>query len=412
MERRVVITGLGALTPMGNTAQAFWEAIKEGRHGFAPITRFNTEGFDTSIVAEVKDFNPEEFFPRKETKRMDLFCQYGIAAAVMAVEDSKIDLEEIDRNRFGVMVGSGIGGLGTLQDQIIKLHDKGPARVAPLFIPMAIGNMAAGNIAIKVGALGICTAPVTACASGTNSIGDGFRAIKDGYADYILAGGAEAAITEIGVAGFNNLNALTKAKDPDRASIPFDKERGGFVIGEGSGIVFMETLESARRRGAVIYAEIVGYGSTCDAYHMTSPLPDGTGAAKAMALAIAEAGINPGDVDYINAHGTGTGPNDAGETKAIRLTFGSYADELLISSTKSMTGHLLGAAGGIEAIATAKALQESYVPATIGLKVPDPECDLNYVPGEGIHKDIQYALSNSLGFGGHNAVICLKKWSE
>lgn len=410
MNRRVVITGMGAITPLGNTIEEFWGNIKAGRHGIAPIKKFDTDGFAATLAAEVKEFDAELYFPKKETKRMDLFSQYAVAASQMAVSDSNIDLDKVDRERFGVIIGSGIGGLGTLQEQITKLNDKGPARVAPLFIPMAIVNMAAGIVAIKQGAKGYCTSVVTACASGTNSIGDAFRCISRGDQDYMLAGGTEATITEIGVAGFINLSALSKASNPDRASIPFDKERAGFIMGEGSGVVFMETLESAQARGAHIYAEVVGYGSTCDAYHMTSPDPTGQGPSRAMTMAIKEAGIDPGAVGYINAHGTGTPPNDGAETKAIRLTFKEHADDLYVSSTKSMTGHLLGAAGGIEAIICAMALKDGFIPPTAGLKVADEECDLNYVPGQGIHQDISYALSNSFGFGGHNAVICLKKW--
>ncbi|MFC0232910.1 beta-ketoacyl-ACP synthase II [Vagococcus entomophilus] len=408
--KRVVITGQGAITPLGNTAAEYWENIKAGNVGIAPIAKFDASETGITVAAEVKDFEPTLYMEKKATKRLDLFSQYGVAAAVQAVTDSQLDTEKIDVDRFGVMVSSGIGGMNTIQEQVIKMHDRGPKRVAPFFVPMAISNMAAGNIAMRVGAKGICTCIVTACASGNNAIGEAYRNIKHGYSDVILAGGAEATVCEIGISGFAALTALSEATDPLRASIPFDKERNGFVMGEGGGILVLEELEHALARGAKIYGEVVGYGSTSDAYHMTSPTPDGSGAGKAMQQAMAEAGITPEQVDYINAHGTSTPPNDGAETAAIKYAFGDQAYNIAISSTKSMTGHLLGAAGAVEAMACVGAIQDDFVPPTAGLEETSEDCDLDYVPKVGRAQKVNYALSNSMGFGGHNAVICFKKW--
>lgn len=410
-KNRVVITGLGAITPLGNNPDDFWGNIKNGNTGIDFIKAFDTSDFKVKLAAEVKGFKPELFIEKKEVKRMDRFCQFAIAGAAQAVENSGINLESIDKDRFGVIVGSGIGGIGTIEKEKENLLEKGPNKVHPLFIPMIISNMAAGNIAIKFGAKGICTNVVTACATGTNCIGEAFHAIKNGLADIIIAGGTEASITPLSVAGFTQLTALTKSDDPKRASIPFDEERSGFVMGEGAGIVIVESLEHALKRKANILAEVVGYGSTCDAYHMTSPSPDGQGAARAMKIAIEEANISKEEVSYINAHGTSTPVNDKFETIAIKAVFGDYAKNVPISSTKSMTGHLLGAAGAIEAIVCIKALQEGFIPPTVGYKVSDPDCDLDYVPNAGRQQNINYAMSNSLGFGGHNAVLLFKKWS-
>ncbi|WP_411679579.1 beta-ketoacyl-ACP synthase II [Clostridium thailandense] len=412
MGKRVVITGLGAITPVGNDVSSFWNNIKNGVPGIDFIKSFDTEGFKVKLAAEVKDFDPLKYIEKKEAKRMDTFCQFALASAIQAVENSKLDVENVEKERFGVIVGSGIGGIGTIEKEQTKLLEKGPGRVQPLFIPMIISNMAAGNIAIKFGARGICTTVVTACATGTNCIGEAFHAIKNDLADIMIAGGTEASITPLSVAGFTSLTALSKSADPKRASIPFDKERDGFVMGEGSGILVLESLEHAQKRGATIYAEVVGYGSTCDAYHITSPDPDGEGAARAMQIAINEAGIDKEEVSYINAHGTSTPVNDKFETGAIKRVFGESASNIPISSTKSMTGHLLGAAGAIEAIVCVKALEEGFIPPTVGYEVPDEECDLDYVPNAGRTAELKYAMSNSLGFGGHNAVILLKKWSE
>ena len=412
MERRVVITGMGAVTPIGNNVEQFWDGLKSGRNGIDFIKNFDTADFKVKVAGEVKDdFDPLVAVEKKDLKRMDRFTVFAMCAADEAVKSSGIDLEKIDKDRFGVVVGSGIGGLPVIEEAALKLVEKGPSKIGPLCIPMTIGNMAAGQVAIKYGALGTCIDVVTACATSTNCIGEAYRNIKHGYSDYILAGGAEATVCPLGIGGFTSLKALSTNNDPARSSMPFDKERNGFVMGEGAGIVFMESLESAQARGAKILAEVVGYGSTCDAYHMTSPLPDGTGAAKAMKNAMNEAGIKPEEVDYINAHGTSTHLNDAGETAAIKIAFGEeQAKKVNISSTKSMTGHLLGATGAVEAIATVLAINNSIIPPTINYRVPDEECDLNYTPNKAVEREVKYALSNTLGFGGHNAVICLKKW--
>lgn len=413
MERRVVVTGMGAVTPLGSTVEDFWNGIKAGKCGIDLIRKFDTTDFKVKIGAEVQDFDPELYMTKKDVKRNDAYAVYGVAAAVQSFEDSGMDMEQEDETRVGVIVGSGIGGLVTMQEQVIKMHDRGPNRVSPLFIPMTISNMAAGNIAIRLGAKGICENIVTACASGTNCIGAAFHNIKHGYLDACVTGGAESSISEIGLAGFTNLTALSENKNPKEACRPFDKLRDGFVMGDGSGILILEELEHARARGAKIYAEIVGYGATGDAYHMTAPAPDGSGAAKAMEIAMAEAGIQPEQVSYINAHGTSTHANDSSETLAIKRALGKAAKTVPISSTKSMTGHLLGAAGAVEAIICVKALEEGFLPPTINYHNPDEECDLDYIPNTGRQvADAEYALSNSLGFGGHNGVLCFKKWSE
>ena len=410
MKRRVVVTGVGAVTPIGNTVDEFWTGVRTGKTGIGPITRFDAEGYKAQLAAEVKDFNARERMDAKAARRMELFSQYAVAAALEAKEDAAIDMEQEDVFRVGVMIGSGVGSLATVELAHEKIVEKGPGRVSPMMIPLMISNMAAGNVSIQLGARGKCTNVVTACASGTHCIGDAFRAIQYGDADVIFAGGTESAICPTGVAGFSALTALSTSTDPMRASIPFDKDRDGFVLGEGAGVVVLEELEHAKKRGARIYAELGGYGATGDAYHITSPIPDGSGAAKAMLLAMEEAGVTPEQVDYINAHGTSTPPNDRGETLAIKTTFGDHAYQLAVSSTKAMTGHLLGGSGAVEAIITAKALQEGFIPATINYEVPDPECDLDIVPNVGREKEIEYAMSNSLGFGGHNATILLKKY--
>lgn len=413
MERRVVITGMGAVTPLGGTVDSFWSGLKNGVCGIDYIKKFDTSEFKVKIAGEVKDFDAEQYMTKKDVKRNDLFAIYGLAAGVQAFEDCGMDMEKEDADRIGVIVGSGVGGLMTMEEQVRRMDAKGPSRVSPLFITMTIGNMAAGNIAIRIGAKGVCENIVTACATGTNCIGRAFRDIKHGYLDACLAGGAEGAICEIGVAGFTNLTALSTEEDPKKACKPFDKERDGFVMGDGSGILVLEEMEHALARGARIYGEVVGYGATGDAYHVTLPEPNGEGAAKAMKLAMKEAGITPEQVDYINAHGTSTQANDSGETKAIKAALGEdVARRTPISSTKSMTGHLLGAAGAIEAIASIKALEEGFLPPTINYHVKDEECDLDYIPNQGREaKDAMYALSNSLGFGGHNGVLCFKKWT-
>ena len=410
MERRVVITGLGAITPIGNNVEEFWKGIKEGKCGIDEITHFDTTNYKVKLAAEVKGYNPEEHFDRRGAKRLDTFSQFAIVAAKEAWNDSKLNKEKEDMERVGVILGSGIGGLETMEKEMSNLHEKGPDRVSPMFIPMNIANMAAGNVAIELGAKGESISMVTACASGTHCIGESFRMIKNGYQDIVLAGGTESSITPIGIAGFTNIKALSQATDKNRASIPFDKERSGFVMGEGAGIVILEELEHAKARGAKIYAEVVGYGATSDAYHITSPAPGGEGGARAMKIAMQEAGAKSEDITYINAHGTSTHLNDSCETMAIKSALGEASNKVMVSSTKGHTGHLLGAAGGVEAVVCAKAVEEGFVPATINYQVPDEECDLDIVPNEGRKVDIKYAMSNSLGFGGHNASILLKKY--
>ncbi|WP_066501791.1 beta-ketoacyl-ACP synthase II [Abyssisolibacter fermentans] len=410
--KRVVITGVGVISSLGNNADTFWQNIKDGKCGIDFIQGFDTENHKVKVASEVKDFKPQDYMEKKAAKRMDKFSQYAVAAAKLAYEDSKLSDIEVDKGRIGVILGSGIGGISTIENQQTVLMQKSPDRISPFFIPMAINNMAAGHVAIMVGAKNICYAVVTACASGANAIGEAFRRIKYSWADIIVTGGSEACVTPLAVAGFTSMKALSNLKDPKRASIPFDKERDGFVIGEGAGVLVIEELEHAKRRNAHIYAEIVGYGATCDAYHITAPAPGGEGAAKAMKLAIDEAGISPKDVSYINAHGTSTPYNDKFETEAIKTVFSGRENQIPVSSTKSMTGHLLGAAGGVEAIICAKALEDNFIPPTIGLENKDPECDLDYVPNTGRKADLKYAMSNSLGFGGHNAVLLLKKWED
>jgi 3-oxoacyl-[acyl-carrier-protein] synthase II len=410
MKNRVVITGMGAVTPIGNDVNNFWNNIKEGTCGIDVIKSFDISDFKCKLGAEVKDFDVTVAMDKREARKMDKYCQYAMVAADEAVKNSGLDLEAIDKERLAVVVGSGIGGLGTIEQEYTKLTEKGPNRVSPFLIPMIISNIAAGTIAIKYGAKGMCTSVVTACATGTNAIGDAFHLIQDGRADIIIAGGAEGSITPLALAGFASLTALSTSQDPLRASIPFDKERNGFIMGEGAGIVILESLEHAEKRNAKIYAEMKGYGATCDAYHITSPSPDGEGAARAMVMALKDGDVKLEEVSYINAHGTSTPYNDKFETAAIKSAFGEYAYKIPVSSTKSMTGHLLGAAGAIEAIVCAKALEEGFVPATIGYKIPDEDCDLDCVPNVGRKEDLQYAMSNSLGFGGHNATILLKKW--
>ena len=412
MERRVVITGLGAITPIGNTVEDFWNGIKEGKCGIDEITAFDTSDFKVKLAAEVKGYVPEEHFERREAKRLDKYSQYAIIAAREAWKDSGLDKEKENMERVGVVVGSGIGGIDTIEQENRKCVEKGPDRVSPMYIPMAILNMATGNVAIELGAKGESISMVTACASGTHCIGESYRMIKHGYQDVMVAGGTESSITPLSVAGFMNIKALSKSEDKNRASIPFDKERNGFVMGEGAGVLILEEYEHAIKRGAKIYAEIVGYGATSDAYHITSPAPDGEGGARAMKLAMQEAQISPEEITYINAHGTSTHLNDACETMAIKTALGDEASrKVMVSSTKGNTGHLLGAAGGVEAVVCAKAIQDGFVPATINYQVPDEECDLDIVPNEGRNVEVKYAMSNSLGFGGHNSTILLKKFN-
>lgn len=410
MERRVVITGLGAITPIGNNVDEFWKGIKEGKCGIDEITAFDTTNFKVKLAAEVKGYNAEEYFDRREAKRMDRFSQFAIVAAREAWKDGGLDKEKEDMERVGVIIGSGIGGLGTIEKDNRSLVEKGPDRVSPMYIPMAIGNMAAGNVTIDIGAKGESISMVTACASGTHCIGESFRMIKHGYQEIVVAGGTEASVTPSGIAGFTNIKALTQTTDKNRASIPFDKERSGFVMGEGAGIVILEELEHAKARGAKIYAEIVGYGATSDAYHITSPAPGGEGGARAMKIAMQEAKVKPEKITYINAHGTSTHLNDSCETSAVKIALGESAKKVMMSSTKGNTGHLLGAAGGVEAVICAKSIEDEFVPPTINYKIPDEECDLNIMPNNGKNVKVEYAMSNSLGFGGHNASILLKKY--
>lgn len=412
MKRRVVITGMGAVSPIGNTAEEMWQSAREGRCGIGPITHFDTTNHKVKLAGEVKDLDFTPYLDKKELRRMDLFSQYAMVAAIQAWRDSGLAYEKIDPTRFGVDISSGIGGINTIETEYERGREKGFDRVSPFFVPMDISNLAAGNVAIKLGAKGMCTCVVTACAGGSNAIGDAFRMIRDGYQELMLAGGSEAAVTKLAIGGFTSMKALCESDDPTRASIPFDAERSGFVMGEGAGVLMLEEYEHARARGAKIYAEIVGYGATCDAYHITSPAPGGEGGARAMVEAVKDAGIQPEDIDYINAHGTSTSLNDKFETAAVKAAFGDHAYKLAMSSTKSMTGHLLGAAGAIEAIITARALQDGFIPATINYRTPDPECDLDIVPNEGRKAELRYAMSNSLGFGGHNASLVLKKYEE
>lgn len=410
MTRRVVVTGLGAITPLGKDVNSFWDGVKAGKCGIDFITLLDTSNHKVKVAGEVKDFKVEDYMDRRESKKHDRYSQFAMVAADEAMKDSGIDLNEIDKDRFGVLVSSGIGGLGTIEKEYRKMIEKDTIKVSPYLIPMMIENMAGGNIAIKYGAKGPCLTVVTACATGTNSIGEAFEMIKADRADVIITGGSESSMTEVGIAGFNALTALSISEDPKKASLPFDKNRGGFVLGEGAGVLILEELNHALSRGAKIYGEVVGYGTTCDAYHMTQP--DYEGPSKAMEIAIKEAKITSEEVSYINAHGTGTLFNDKTETKAIKKVFGNHAYNIPVSSTKSMTGHMLGAAGAVEGIVCLKALQEGIIPPTIGLENPDEECDLDYVPNKLREGNLKYAMSNSLGFGGHNGTLLFKKWEE
>lgn len=410
-ERRVVITGMGTLTPIGIGLKAFWEALVAGKSGVGYITQFDASGLDTRIAAEVKGFDPTEYMEKKEMRRMDRYAQMAVAAATMAIQDAKLDLDSVDRERIGCWIGSGVGGIHTLEEQARTLVERGPDRISPFFVPMMIANMASGQVSIMFGLKGPNACTVTACASGAHSIGDAFRIVQRGDADIMLAGGAEAGVSLLSMAGFCAAKALSRRNDePERASRPFDADRDGFVMGEGAGILILESLESALDRGARIYAELVGYGATADAYHITAPAPGGEGAAQAIRLALQDAGLEPHEVDYINAHGTSTELNDYYETLAIKAALGEAAENVAVSSTKSMTGHLLGAAGGVEAIATVMAIQEGIIPPTINYEKPDPRCDLDYVPNVARRKEVRVALSNSFGFGGHNAVLAFKRY--
>ena len=412
MKTRVVITGMGAITPIGNDVESFWQGLKDKKVGIAPITYFDTTDYKCKLAAEVKGFNARDYMDPKAARRMEAFSQFAVAASKEALEHSGIDMEKEDPYRVGVCVGSGIGSLQAMEKDVQKLLEKGPSRVNPLLVPLMISNMAAGNVAIQFGLKGKCFNVVTACATGTHSIGEAFRSIQYGEADVMVAGGAEASITPIGIAGFTSLTALNTTEDASRASIPFDEDRNGFVMGEGAGVVVLESLEHAKARGANILAEVVGYGATCDAFHITSPAEDGSGAARAMENAIRDAGITAEDIDYVNAHGTSTHHNDLFETKAIRLALGDHAEKVKINSTKSMIGHLLGAAGGVEFITCVKSIQDGFVHATVGLEKPGEGCDLDYTMGDGVSMNVDVAISNSLGFGGHNASLIVKKFSE
>ncbi|NBI68300.1 beta-ketoacyl-[acyl-carrier-protein] synthase II [Pseudoflavonifractor sp. 60] len=408
--RRVVITGLGTVNPTGNTAAESWAAVKEGQCGIRAITRYDTSNMKVKLAGEIQGLDTGALLGKRESKKMDRFTQLALIAADECMRDAALDREAEEPGRCGVIFSSGIGGFETVGEAHRRGSERGYDAVSPFVIPMIISNMAAGHMAIRYGFQGMCSCVVTACAGGTNAVGDAFRHIRDGYAEVMLCGGAEAAIVPLAMGGFTAMKALCEGTDPRRASIPFDAERSGFVMGEGAGALLLEELDHAQKRGAQIYAEVIGYGANCDAYHITAPAPNGAGGAVCMAQALSDAGIAPETVDYINAHGTSTPLNDAGETAAIRTVFGAHADKLMVSSTKSMTGHLLGAAGAVEAIFTALALKEGFVPATMGYQVPDPACDLDIVPNQGRQADIRTALSNSLGFGGHNAAIVLKKW--
>ncbi|MBS6095976.1 MAG: beta-ketoacyl-ACP synthase II [Enterocloster bolteae] len=412
MKTRVVVSGMGAITPIGNDVESFWQGLKDKTVGIGPITYFDTTDYKCKLAAEVKGFDPKQYMDAKAARRMEAFSQFAVAASKEALEQSGIDMEKEDPYRVGVCVGSGIGSLQAMEKDVKKLNEKGPSRVNPLLVPLMISNMAAGNVAIQFGLKGKCFNVVTACATGTHSIGEAFRSIQYGEADVMVAGGAEASITPIGIAGFTSLTALNTTEDASRASIPFDEDRNGFVMGEGAGVVVLESLEHAKARGANILAEVVGYGATCDAFHITSPAEDGSGAARAMENAIKDAGMAAEDIDYVNAHGTSTHHNDLFETKAIRLALGDHAEKVKINSTKSMIGHLLGAAGGVEFITCVKSIQDGFVHATVGLEKPGEGCDLDYTMGDGVSMNVDVAISNSLGFGGHNASLIVKKFSE
>ncbi len=409
MKRRVVITGMGAITPIGLSVEEFWKSLKDGKHGFGPITHFDAGEHKAHLAAEVKGFEGKDFMDFKAAKRMELFCQYAVAATKEAMKDAGIDMEQEDAFMVGCSVGSGIGSIQAMEREYDKLVNRGPGKVNPLFVPLMISNMAAGNVSIQFGLKGKSINVVTACATGTHSIGEAFRSIQYGEADIMVTGGCESAITPLGVAGFCSLTALSASEDPDRCSLPFDKERSGFVMGEGAGILVLEELEHAKKRGAKIYAEVIGYGATSDAYHITSPADDGSGAAMAMEKAVKDGGVSMEDITYINAHGTATHHNDLFETRAIKLAFGEHAKKIHINSTKSMIGHLLGAAGAVELIACVKQLEEGYLHKTLGYTTPDEEIDLDYCK-EAVKEETIYALSNSLGFGGHNASILIKKY--
>ncbi len=411
-KRRVVVTGIGTINPIGHNVEETWKSIEEGKCGIAPISLFDTKDMKVTLAGEVKDFDVTKYIDKKEAKKMDRFIQMGMIAAKEAVTDSGLDINNIDSHRFGVIVSSGIGGLGSIEKNYQTGEKRGFDRVSPFFIPMTISNLAAGHIAIAYHAQGLCTCPVTACAGGTNAIGDAFRNIRDGYQDVMIAGGCEASITPLGIGGFTSMKALSDATDPDRASIPFDKERNGFVMGEGAGILILEELEHALKRGAHIYGEMTGYGVSCDAHHITAPLPNGEGGAYAMQNALDDAGISYDVIDYINAHGTSTHLNDLCETEAIKSVFKEHAYKLAVSSTKGHTGHCLGAAGGIEAVLSVLALKHDFIPPTLNYQVKDEECDLNVVPNVGVKKDLHYVMSNSLGFGGHNASIIFKEYDN
>src|SRR5699024_5852086 len=410
-ERRVVVTGLGAVTPVGNDVDTMWNNLTSGRSGIDFLTRLDKEQFPAKVAAEVKDFDPLVHIEKRDARKMDLFTQYAVASAKMAVADAGLTIDDSNANRVGVWIGSGIGGMTTYEEQFHKFQKKGYRRVSPFFVPMMIPDMAAGQVSIQLGAKGINSCTVTACASGANSIGDAFRAIQRGDADYMITGGTEAPITNMALAGFSSMKALSVNDDPNTASRPFDKHRDGFVMGEGAAVLVLETLESAQKRGAHIYAEIVGYGSTGDAYHISAPAEDGEGAARAMQEALDDAKINPREVTYINAHGTSTDLNDKYETTAIKHVFGDHAKKLAISSTKSMTGHLLGAAGSVEAVVSVKTIDNGIIPPTINYTTPDPECDLDYVPNEARQQDVDVVMSNSLGFGGHNVALIFRKYT-
>ena len=409
--RRVVVTGMGAITPIGNSVEEFWNGIKEGKTGFGPITYFDTADYRCKLAAEVKDFDPAQYMDKKSARRMEQFCQFAVAAAGQAISDAGIDMEQDDPYMVGCSVGSGIGSLQAMEREYDRLKEKGPGRVGPMLVPLMISNMAAGNVSIAYGLKGKSLNVVTACATGTHSIGEAYRTIQYGDADVMIAGGTESSITPIGIAGFSALTALSFSEDPERASIPFDKERNGFVMGEGSAIVVLEELEHAKRRGAKIYAELTGYGCSSDAYHITSPAEDGSGAATAMLNALKDGGVAPEELTYINAHGTSTHHNDLFETRAIKLAFGEHAYDLKINSTKSMVGHLLGAAGAVEFVTCVKEIQEGYIHRTVGLRETEEELDLNYCR-DSYKEEVPYALTNSLGFGGHNASLLLKKYIE
>ena len=409
MSRRVVVTGLGAVTPIGNSVDDFWASVKAGKIGFDHITKFDTTDYKCHIAAELKDFNPQDFMDRKAAKRMEPFSQYAVAAAKQAIDDSGLDIEKEDPYMVGCAIGSGVGSLQAMERETQKLYEKGPNRVNPLLVPLMICNMAAGNVSIQFGLKGKSINDVTACATGTNTIGEAYRSIQYGEADVMVAGGTEGSVCPIGIAGFTALTALSTVDDPAKCSIPFEKNRSGFVMGEGAGVVILEELEHAKARGAKIYAEVVGYGCSSDAYHITSPQEDGAGAARAMTNAMSDAGVTPADVKYINAHGTGTHHNDLFETRAIKLAFGDEAANLKINSTKSMIGHLLGAAGAVEFITCVKEIQDGFIHKTVGYETPDEEIDLNYCK-DSYEEPVEYALSNSLGFGGHNASILLKAY--